>query len=79
MNEYPEAHPHAGEMKDLRAKADVLYREVEDAENNAREAYKQSMDQLVYMGQQRLLTHEKLKAIAEILKEIEELASKPFI
>ena len=77
--EYPKAHPHAKELSELRAQADLLYKEIEESETNARTAYKHAMESLVQMGTQRLKSHEKLKELAGIMREIEDLAVKPFI
>lgn len=76
--EYPKSHPHSEELRELRIRADALYRKIKASEDGAREAYKAAMENLVDMGRMRMESHEALAELAKIMGEIEALAAKPF-
>lgn len=79
MTEYPQIHPHSLELKDLKDKANIMYKDMMEAENISRGEYRMAMEHLVKMGDSHKAFHERIQDLAKMIEVIEALAIKPFI
>lgn len=79
VEDYPDVHPKANEIKSMREELNVLYDSLKRHEEDSRQHYRFAMDNLKAMGEDNRSIHETLKNIAEKLETFKTLAESPLL
>ena len=74
---YPDNHPRAQEILDVKAKIDADYKLLTFHQEESRVHFKNAMEHLKAMGEDNKKIHETLKAIAEKLNHLKGLIDSP--
>jgi hypothetical protein len=74
---YPESHPHAQKLRELKDKIDEKYRESDGHTEKAREHYKLAQENLRDMSTEMKASHDSLKEIVKLMRELEAVVVSP--
>ncbi len=77
--EYPDHHPRAKEIEELKRDIEAKYEVVKFNEEAARSFFKEAMESLKKMGEAHKGIHKTFKEMAEKLKELKAIIDSPTI
>lgn len=74
---YPDSHPHASRLREIKDKIDEKYREINAHTEKAREYYKVAQENLLEMSKEMSAKHEALKELVKLMRELEGVVILP--